>query len=289
METKHLGKSGQYLEQPTQIDSSLLERVPRFLSREREQIILPETYFGYDVWHCYESSFLDMDGFPVSGILKIVYSSFSEFIVESKSLKLYLNSFDNQKLDSTESYTRRVIGDLENLLQCKVDVGFLPGYLEYREEKFLGEYKNILDGVISGVEISDYNCEKNHLVVGFKNLQFGVMSVFTDLLRSRCEVTGQKDTGCVYIKLKLKEGIVIYESLLKQIVSFRNHQCFHEPTCEKLFTQLTSLPEVEQCMVMMLYNRRGSLDITPVRSTHRELIPEVLIDSSICEEKTRYQ
>jgi 7-cyano-7-deazaguanine reductase len=113
--------------------------------------------------------------------------------------------------------------------------------------------------------------------------------MFTNVLRSRCRHTKQKDTGAAYFHIITEGGIVDLQSLLEEVIALREVNEFHEFCSEKLFTALTSHPEVKDCVVMLLYSRRGSLDINPVRATRAELIPQALIDAKVYTKKAMGQ
>lgn len=292
----HLGSAGSYAVYTDKYDSSLLVRMPRNLARKDWDITGEEWCSGQDVWHCHEATFLTANGLPVAGTLKLSYSANSEFMVESKSIKLYLNTFDMCKMgngtieNAISCYESQVKYDLEKLLETKV-------YICFHEEGSVAKdptvgFSNLLSSVsnLESIEFSDYKSESNHLLFvedhigGKEDIQ-----VFTNILRSRCRHTKQKDTGSAYIRITTEGGSVDPESLLKQIVSLREENEFHEFCCEKLFCDIVKLKGVTGCMVMLLYSRRGSLDINPVRSTHSYFIPKALRDVSILTGKTQGQ
>lgn len=294
--SKSLGSSASYAVYTDRFDPSLLNPMPRKLAREGWAIKGNE-FVGYDTWHCHESTFILNNGAPIAGTLKYTYSSDSEFMVESKSAKLYLNSFDmckmGQSVDTAiQNYEQQVKTDLENALKTVVDVKFfksgddemgifpMSGYLDL--QTFLGKE-------IETLEITDYNAEKNHLEFEKANYSGYGYSVqngkalyankfFTNALRSRCRHTKQKDTGAAYISINTLDSVLKPESLFKQIVSLREVNEFHEFCAEKLYTEIMKCPEVESCSVTLLYARRGSLDINPCRATSFDLLPPVLIN-----------
>jgi 7-cyano-7-deazaguanine reductase len=268
--------------------------MPRKLAREGWNIKGDE-FVGYDTWHCHESTFILNNGAPIAGTLKYTYSSDSEFMVESKSAKLYLNSFDmckmGQSVDTAiQNYELQVKTDLESALKTEVDVKFfrsgademgifpMAGYIDL--QTFLGKD-------IETLEITDYKAEQNHLKFDKVNysgyrVQNGkavyANKFFTNALRSRCRHTKQKDTGAAYIFINTLDSVLKPESLFKQIVSLREVNEFHEFCAEKLYTEIMKCPEVESCCVTLLYARRGSLDINPCRATSFDMLPPVLIN-----------
>jgi 7-cyano-7-deazaguanine reductase len=294
--SKSLGSSASYAVYTDRFDPSLLNPMPRKLAREGWDIKGDE-FVGYDTWHCHESTFILNNGAPVAGTLKYTYSSDSEFMVESKSAKLYLNSFDmckmGQSVDTAiKNYELQVKTDLENALKTEVEVKFfksgddevgifpMGGYIDL--QTFLGKD-------IETLEITDYNTEQNHLQfekANFSGFGYNVQSgkvlytnkFFTNALRSRCRHTKQKDTGAAYISINTIDSVLKPESLFKQIVSLREVNEFHEFCAEKLYTEIMKCPEVESCCVTLLYARRGSLDINPCRATSHNMLPPVLIN-----------
>ena len=264
--SKHLGKKSTGSEK---YDSSLLVAIPRFENRKQYEINNENLPFkGFDVWHAYEFSSMTENGVPVTRLLKIKYSCESEFLVESKSLKLYLNSFNmsrfgktvNECLDICESIISK---DLSEKLQTQVEVNFLKN--TSKKIEILENYKNLM-------ELVD---EKSLKVETFKEapevlnieeiadeteyfLQF-------DSLRSNCRVTHQPDFGDAFIYYKSKKHI-LEDSLIKYLSSFRSEFHFHEECCEMIFKRLSDiLVENFELMVCALYTRRGGIDISPVR------------------------
>ncbi len=294
--SKSLGSSASYAVYTDRHDASLLNPMPRKLARDGWGIKGNE-FVGYDTWHCHESTFLLNNGAPIAGTLKYTYSSDSKYMVESKSAKLYLNTFDMCKMGQSvsaaiQNYELQVKADLEKALETEVDVKFfksgdddmgifpMEGYLDL--QAFLGKD-------IENLEINDYTAEKNHLEfqkVNYSGFGFSVKEnkalyknkFFTNALRSRCRHTKQKDTGAAYICINTLDSVLKPESLFKQIISLREVNEFHEFCAEKLYTEIMKCPEVESCCVTLLYARRGSLDINPTRATSHDMLPPVLIN-----------
>lgn len=289
--SKSLGDSTSYAVYTDKFDPSLLNPMPRSLGREDWNI--KENFTGVDVWHCHESSFLTNKGLPVAGTLKFAYASSSEFMVESKSAKLYLNSFDMCKMgdtikEATKNYEEQVKRDLEDLLKVEVKVKFHPHYS--RTQNFTFGYIDLASSIenLEELEFTDYKAGKNHLVFQGTGESY-TLSFKTNILRSRCRHTKQKDVGTAFITISTENGFVTPESLLRQIISLREQNEFHELLAEKLYSELMNINGVKDCMVMLLYSRRGSLDINPVRASKIELIPKVLLDVNTLGEKTQSQ
>jgi 7-cyano-7-deazaguanine reductase len=305
--SKSLGSSASYAVYTDRHDASLLNPMPRKLAREGWGIKGDE-FVGYDTWHCHESTFLLNNGAPVAGTLKYTYSSDSKYMVESKSAKLYLNTFDmckmGQSVDTAiENYELQVKTDLEKALETEVDVKFFKSGDDeqgiFPMESYL-DLQTFLGKEIETLEIDDYTAEKNHLQfekVNYSGFGYSVKEnkalyknkFFTNALRSRCRHTKQKDTGAAYIWINTLDSVLKPESLFKQIISLREVNEFHEFCAEKLYTEIMKCPEVESCCVTLLYARRGSLDINPTRATSYDMLPPVLINSKYYTKKAMGQ
>ena len=225
-------------------------------------------FLGWDVWHAYEFSALTENGLPVTRVLKIKYNCESEFLVESKSLKLYLNSFNMSKFgknidECLEFCKGKIEKDLSEKLKTEVQVNFLDNRVE-RVEIF-GNFKNIMKFVDeSKLKIENFKeapevlrteelCEEKSYYLTF------------DSLRSNCRVTHQPDFGDVFIYYKSKRHI-LEDSLVKYLVSFRSEFHFHEECCEMIYKRLSDiLSEGDELLVSALYTRRGGIDICPSR------------------------
>lgn len=294
--SKSLGSSASYAVYTDKHDASLLNPMPRNLARDGWGIKGDE-FVGYDTWHCHEATFLLNNGAPIAGTLKYTYSSDSKYMVESKSAKLYLNTFDMCKMGNTVedailNYEQQVKIDLEQALETGVDVKFFKSGDEINEIFPMAGYidlQSFLGSDIQTLDINDYNAEKNHLEFEKANFSGYGYSVkdnkalysnkfFSNALRSRCRHTKQKDTGAAYITINTLGSVLKPASLFKQIVSLREVNEFHEFCAEKLYTEIMKCPEVDSCCVTLLYSRRGSLDINPTRATSYDMLPPVLIN-----------
>lgn len=277
VEATHLGKKSSY---PQHYDPSVLVAVPRILNREQYGISNENLPFqGFDVWHAYEFSFLLNNGVPVTGILKIVYPCTNEFLVESKSLKLYLNSFNMDQFGKSVSEgiskTVSIIKtDLDNLLKCNVEISFF-GHSEEKTDGDFSEYQ-ILEDILN---LDKVNCsvytETPDLLE--KSNQSGEIHWGSHLLRSNCKITFQPDWGSVFVYMKGTE-LPSPESFLKYIVSLRNENHFHEEICEMVFKRLLTKFQPEDLTVTCLYTRRGGIDINPARTLTGTKMPQSLIN-----------
>lgn len=259
---KHLGSNQtQYKDQ---YDPYLLERIERAPRRQGYVKM-----YGFDVWTAYEFSFLSSTGLPRYKVIRIITDCENPYIFESKSLKLYLNSFNNTIFDFDEQGIEAVEKDL-----CEV----AGGRVTVVEVKEFGDgrpiYNSRCEELQSNKIFDTYQSDKSLLKTLDLNYQL-TQSFYTDLLRSNCEITNQPDWGRCFVNLVADKKAIDKESLLEYIVSYRNHQEFHEPTCERIFQDIFQATSCIQLMVTCQYTRRGGIDINPIRS----LKP---IDRSIC-------
>ena len=292
----HLGKAGDgsavnpYVT-PDEVDPSLLVSVPRYLNRTAYDIQEEELPFvGIDAWNSYEFSTLQKNGFPISGWLKFTYSSSTPNIVESKSVKLYLNSYNmarlilgKEDLHEIEAQIERdiskavggdvgvyiAIGDVDTVKPLKGDFMALEEYCNVAKLSFdrYNESSDILEVVPS---IGRYERWRSHS------------------LRSNCRVTNQPDWGDVYIHIK-GDKAVTPESLLQYIVSMRKENHFHEEIAECIYKRLYDLLDPEELLVTCLYTRRGGIDINPTRASNYYLLNQApIIDAyNFCEKTAR--
>lgn len=269
---KLLGKKGGEGYSST-YDPSLLVKIPRKLNREIYGIKNDKLPFvGVDVWNGYEITALTEKGLPVTGVMKIILPADSEYHPESKSIKMYLNSFAMTKMGSCEDecislIEKRVQKDLSELLECRVEVKIFTGDVNevYSENTLDRETFNIDNQYgVDDIEFTEYNANPKLL----EPSSFLGISVKSNKLRSACRVTHQPDHGTVYIRMHSSgpRKCPTDESLLKFIVSFRNEYHFHEEICEAIFIALLRKFKPDNLMVACNYTRRGGWDINPIRA-----------------------
>ncbi len=285
IEAKLLGQKVNY---PQSYSPGILVAVPRKINREEYGLnpgSLP--FCGEDVWHCYEFSFLTLNGLPVTGVLKIVYSAQTEFLVESKSLKLYLNSFNMERYGSTRDegidlILKTINLDLGSLLKTKIEIKFFNQNSILKPVGF-SDYEIIENRKdVELVKFENFN-ETPSLLINSDN-KCNELKTGTHLLRSNCKITNQPDWGSAFIYIK---GPVVpsYSSLLKYIVSIRNENHFHEEICEMIFKRIWDIFNPDELMVTCIYTRRGGIDICPVRVSHNHLLPKNLVNPNVLTEK----
>lgn len=273
---KHLGKVGGdgYSDQ---YNRELLVKIPRYLNREGYNLT-SDSFVGVDTWNCYEVSAITTKGQPVAGLLKITCPADSEFHVESKSIKLYLNSFNMTRIadnaaDCISGIESTVKRDLDELLETNTIVTFFASEEEGVEISFEGyiDLGDIVD--LDQIDFIAFQSDSSQLAVEDTAEESKEIKLKSNLLRSNCRVTNQPDWGDVFIKM-VGKNLPSADSLAKYIVSHRTVSHFHEEICEMIYKHLEDAYKPEQLMVSCLYTRRGGLDINPVRASHSSLIPE---------------
>ena len=252
MPDSSLGENTNY---PTGYDPSILVGLNRADSRQKLRLDSNNyEIFGIDSWTCYELSWLNENGIPRNSILYFSYSCHSKFFVESKSLKLYLYSLNNKKFFSNEELIQTIKGDLEAALKTAIS---LEVSTEPRE---IISNQNCIDSL----NIEAPSAQPNSLVL-LSNDKDVDEDVSCGLFRSLCPITAQPDWATVYIAYKGKQ--IKHESLLSYLLSYRNHQGFHEECVERIFQDLNERCELESLLVRANYLRRGGIEINPVRTT----------------------
>lgn len=270
--SQHLGRTSDggtmtRYETPDGVDSSLLVGIPRHLNREAYDITNKD-FIGTDTWHAYEVSFLLASGYPVSGVVKYVYESDTPNIVESKSIKLYLNSFNMAVMGNTvEKATQKAVEMMEkDLTECiggQVKACFHNKALGDPVSATYVKLEDVVD--VSEVSFDRYNEDPDILEI--VDLEERMVTKYTtNALRSNCRVTNQPDWGDIYIYIEGNKTLT-RESLLQYIVSMRRENHFHEEICECVIKRLQVLMPKCDIAVACLYTRRGGIDINPVRAT----------------------
>lgn len=258
-----LGKNIQY---PESYDPSLLYPISRKNSRDTIQNNHNLKFYGVDIWNCYEISFLDHNKIPVVLIGEIIVPAESEFIVESKSLKLYLNSFNNMIFSSNDQVRELIIKDLSNILKCKIQVNL--NKLDYFYNSKLVYFENSISIDNYSEEIPKIYSDPKSEILSIEDNKIVKESLFSDLLKSNCLVTSQPDWASVQINY---EGNKINRSsLLSYILSFRNHNEFHEHCVERIFCDIIEAINPSYLSVYARYTRRGGIDINPFRTMSQE-------------------
>lgn len=219
-------------------------------------------FVGVDQWTGYELSWLNLKGRPEVAVLQLAFGADSPCLVESKSLKLYCNSLNQQRFADHAAVTECVRADLSAAAGAPVGVRLLSlaTLAEQGVQLPGGDCLDTLD-----VTIDCYQLEPSLLALSGRGAVR--RRVHSNLLRSCCPVTGQPDWGTLIIDYAGPE--IEPASLLRYLVSFRDHSGFHEETVERIFLDLQACCQPEMLQVEARYLRRGGLDISPLRSSHR--------------------
>ncbi len=240
-------------------DPKQLFAVPRADARQRLGIGTPLPFYGGDLWNAYEISWLNQKGKPCVAMARITFPVTSVNIVESKSLKLYLNSFNQTRFESSRAVVDTMKKDLCTVAMGEVIVSLiLPGQFH---RSVLTEPEGIcLDH--QDIHIDQYHLCPDYLVSGGPER---TEKLFSNLLRTNCPVTGQPDWATVVIDYT-GPGID-YAGLLRYLVSFREHTGFHENCVEQIFVDLTRRCHLKKLFVHACFTRRGGIDINPFRAS----------------------
>ncbi|MGC6388672.1 NADPH-dependent 7-cyano-7-deazaguanine reductase QueF [Ewingella sp. S1.OA.A_B6] len=253
-----LGKQTPYRDH---YDASLLQAVPRSMNREPLGL-LPDAlpFHGADIWTLYELSWLNAKGLPQVAIGEISLNADSINLIESKSFKLYLNSFNQTKFDNWDSVLTTLTHDLSACAEGHVTATLTR--LDDAEGSaiggFIGECIDDQD-----IEIDSYEFNAGYLA-GATDSEVAEESLVSHLLKSNCLITHQPDWGSVQIQYRGPK--IDREALLRYLVSFRNHNEFHEQCVERIFNDILQFCAPEYLAVYARYTRRGGLDINPWRS-----------------------
>lgn len=284
-----LGKKVSYSDE---YNPSLLVAVPRYENRKQYNIQNDSLPFeGWDVWHAYEFSSMSENGVPVTRLMKLKYNCTSEFIIESKSLKLYLNSFNMTRYGKSikeclEICKNIIEKDLSEKLQTEVTVNFIEENTE--RVQIFNDFNNLMDYIDElTLKIEKFKESPELIEVEQSKKTEGHFLMF-DSLRSNCRVTHQPDFGDVFIYYKSSKHIK-ENSLVKYLSSFRSEYHFHEECCEMIYKRLYDLLDRDdELFVCALYTRRGGIDICPTRRSKNCNIVDVfkLTDTSIYARKS---
>jgi len=250
-----LGKKVSY---EHQYSPSLLQGVPRSLSRNEIGLTTSLPFDGVDVWNAYELSWLNAKGKPKVAIVRCSVPIQSENLIESKSFKLYLNSYNQTKFDSTEQVIETLTRDLGHCAAAHVEVKVLE------PSKFSNLQIQELDGINIDdidIQINDYELKPSVLKVDSSIVS---QTLTSNLLKSNCLITNQPDWASIQIKYQGKQ--INQQSLLRYLVSFRMHNEFHEQCVERIFCDIQHFCRPDKLSVYARYTRRGGLDINPFRT-----------------------
>lgn len=254
-ETTH-GVLGRTVDYPRAYDASLLFAIPRAQGRAGigiEAHALP--FIGSDRWHAYELSWLDPRGKPCVATARFELPATTPNLVESKSIKLYLNAFNGSRFDAADAVRACIARDLSRCAGGEVEVRFeLPA--------FSGDGSVCIDGL--AIDVDHYGPPDATLLRADAD-EDADETLRSELLKSNCPVTGQPDWASV--RIAYRGPRIDRAALLRYLVSFRDHCEFHEQCVERIFVDVLARCRPRSLSVEARYTRRGGLDINPWRAT----------------------
>ena len=254
---------GKQVDYEFEYNPDLLQGVPRSLSRDTLNLAgsgLP--FDGIDTWTGYELSWLNLKGKPNVAILECHVPITSKNLIESKSFKLYLNSFNQTKFASAEDVQQVLQADLSACAGEPVEVKLIlpEQFSSLQFQEFNGTLLDSLD-----VEIDQYSPNTQYLTVA--KSEAGVQeTLVSHLLKSNCLITSQPDWASIQVRYEGKA--IEHEGLLKYLISFRQHNEFHEQCVERIYNDIMKHCQPDKLTVCARYTRRGGLDINPFRSNY---------------------
>lgn len=247
---------GREVAYPRHYDPTLLFPIPRAAARTELGLDATLPFAGHDRWHAYELSWLDANGKPVVDTATLTVPATSPNLVESKSLKLYLNSYNATRFDDTGDVRMRIAADLSLAAGAPVGVAFgLPPFAA-------GDAAASIDAL--DVAIDRYGPPDASLLASDAG-DVVEETLRSDLLKSNCPVTGQPDWAGV--RIAYRGPRIDRAGLLRYLVSFRDHAEFHEQCVERIFVDVMARCQPQALSVEARYTRRGGLDINPWRAT----------------------
>lgn len=269
-ELSQLGKASAYVDQ---YDASLLFPLLRETKRLEIGITGRLPFLGADLWTAFELSWLNLRGKPQVALAHFTVPCESTHIVESKSFKLYLNSFNNSRFDSVDAVRERLRDDISAAIWQGGPVRAAAGARLLMPHQFDAEPVHELDGL--SIDRLDVECElyqpAPQLLSAALDEKPVEETLVSHLLKSNCLVTGQPDWGSVQIRYSGPQ--IDQAGLLQYIVSFRNHNEFHEQCVERIYMDVMARCKPAKLSVYARYTRRGGLDINPWRTSHPQIPP----------------
>ncbi len=261
VEQSLLGKDTNY---PTEYQPDVLFPISRAPAREQYAHV-DAIQQGTDWWHVFEISWLNSTGVPQVAIGRISLPASSPNLIESKSLKLYFNSLNFAKFESQADFIATVEKDLSAAAGAEITLDlFQVDDLEVAKPEGI-----CIDELIP--ERLENHPDASLLALDANHTEEVEIQLYSHLLRSNCPVTGQPDWGTVFIRYQGKKPC--YKSILAYIISYRQHNGFHEQCVEQMFADLWQQLKPEKLMVYATYTRRGGLDINPCRVSDLTWMP----------------
>lgn len=260
-----LGKSTEYIDT---YSPALLTPIPRSLGRD---VVGVHTFKGVDVWRLYEITWINANGMPIVAAGEIHVPAMSPFIVESKSLKLYIGSLTQTVINSVEEAAALIQRDVSKCVGAEVGVHIEPLSVWAQPiEKVPGV---LLEDAVTDLTCHTYEPDASLLALADGD-EVVEETLSSNLLRSRCPVTGQPDHASLIVQYRGRK--IDRRALLAYIVSYRRHQGFHEQCAEQIFTDIMKRLAPDRLSVFACFTRRGGIDISPFRSTDLEFPAHII-------------
>jgi len=253
-----LGKPTAY---QSEYDAGLLCPVPRLLKRSELGLGAELPFAGFDLWNAYELSWLTPGGKPVVAMGEFRFACTTLNLVESKSFKLYLNSFNQTRFEGIAEVADIMQADLGKAAAGAVEVRLLAPE-EFGSQQIVPLPGDCLDD--QELTIDSYSLDPGLLAGAADPARPVTETLHSHLLKSNCLVTSQPDWGSVMIRYQ--GGRIDRAALLRYLISFRQHNEFHEQCVERIFSDLLRACQPDKLTVYARYTRRGGLDINPFRS-----------------------
>jgi 7-cyano-7-deazaguanine reductase len=260
-----LGQKTAYI---SQYNPALLFSIARREARDLLNLKTDLPFFGFDLWSAYELSWLNSLGMPEVAVGEFKVPCDSPFIIESKSFKLYLNSFNQSQFESSQQLMDCLVKDLSKAAGVNVSVS-----LQSLQDSAMLISNDIRGTCIDQLKVftDTYHPHPDFLVVD-ASIQVKE-TLYSHLFKSNCPVTGQPDWASIFVEYRGSK--IDHENLLRYLISFRAHQDFHENCVERMFIDILERCKPQCLSVCARYTRRGGLDINPFRSTEKNATPEV--------------
>lgn len=264
IENSPLGKASAYA---ANYDPALLFPIPRIAKRQELGLTGRLPFFGADYWNAYELSWLNAPGKPQIALATFVFPADSPNIVESKSLKLYLNSFNQTRFANIGDVAASLAHDLSQAADAAVQVHLKT------PDQFVDERIAELDGYCIDqldLDIDNFRLDPSSLQVEAQQVPIEE-TLTSHLLKSNCLITGQPDWASIQIRYRGRP--IQREGLLRYLISFRQHNEFHEQCVERIFIDIQQHCQPAALSVYARYTRRGGLDINPFRTSFSQAGP----------------
>ncbi len=267
VEDSLLGQETQY---PNQYQPDILFPISRQAARENYAHV-EGIYQGQDWWHIFEISWLNAFGIPQVAIGRMSLPASSPNLIESKSLKLYFNSLNFTRFDTEAAFIETVERDLSAAAGATVRLSLFQVDQLHISQPMGQCIDQLQPARLSEHPDASLLSLENGDLIDAVNQESREIQLYSHLLRSNCPVTGQPDWGTLFIRYQGKKPC--YRSVLAYIISYRQHNGFHEQCVEQIFADIWQQLKPEKLMVYATYTRRGGLDINPCRVSDATWMP----------------